>query len=133
MQPHRLVVLLSGGIASGKSLVSERFASLGADVVDTDVIAREVVQPGEAGLEGIREAFGEDFLNDEGQLDRPKMRQAIFEDASLRAVLESILHPLIHEQALKQIATGSASYAILVVPLLRENGNYDWGQPHPDC
>jgi dephospho-CoA kinase len=116
-----LVVALTGGIASGKSAVSDRFAELGAPVVDTDVIAREVVEPGSDGLAEIEREFGRDVM-DGDSLDRAALRRRIFDDPEARARLERILHPRIAAEARRRVAALDAPYAILVVPLLVETG-----------
>lgn len=116
-----LVVALTGGIASGKTTVSDRFAELGAPVIDTDVIARDVVEPGSDGLAEIEREFGRDVLDGES-LDRAALRRRIFDDPDARARLERILHPRIAAEAERRIAALEAPYAILVVPLLVETG-----------
>ena len=120
------VIVMTGGIASGKSAVSDRFASLGVPVIDTDVIAREVVRPGEAALEEVVLAFGADILTAQGELDRPRMRELIFQDPERRKRLEAILHPAIAERARQRIRAARAPYCILVVPLLAETGLFSW-------
>jgi dephospho-CoA kinase len=116
-----MVVALTGGIASGKSAVSQRFAELGAPVVDTDVIAREVVEPGSSGLAEIEREFGRDVMDGDA-LDRAALRRRIFDDRAARARLERILHPRIAAEAERRIAALDAPYAVLVVPLLVETG-----------
>lgn len=116
-----MVVALTGGIASGKSAVSQRFAELGAPVVDTDVIAREVVEPGSSGLAEIEREFGRDVMDGDA-LDRAALRRRIFDDRAARARLERILHPRIAAEAERRIAALNAPYAVLVVPLLVETG-----------
>lgn len=118
-----MVVALTGGIASGKSAVSQRFAELGAPVVDTDVIAREVVEPGSSGLAEIEREFGRDVMDGDA-LDRAALRRRIFEDPTARARLERILHPRIAAEAERRIAALDAPYAVLVVPLLVETGRF---------
>ena len=109
---------LTGGIASGKSMVADRLAALGADVVDTDVIAREVVEPGSPALAEIAREFGDAVITEDGTLDRPTMRRIIFSDDDARRRLEAILHPKIRERALTQAAEGRGAYQVIVVPLL---------------
>ncbi|MGI9271717.1 MAG: dephospho-CoA kinase [Woeseiaceae bacterium] len=109
---------LTGGIASGKSTVADLFARLGITVVDTDVIARELVQLGRPALDEIREAFGDTVFSDNGTLDRGAMRQRIFSDSSARRQLEEILHPRIQEETLRQAEAGDGDYLLIVVPLL---------------
>lgn len=122
-QPY--CVGLTGGIASGKSAAAERFAELGAEVVDTDRIARELTQPGGAALGAIVDAFGAEALDPAGALDRRAMRARVFADADARQRLEAILHPLIRAEAQRRVAASTAPYVILVVPLLVESGQYD--------
>ncbi len=95
-------------------------AELGAGVVDTDDVAREVVEPGEAGLEAIEREFGADVLLETGELDRATMRKLVFRDARARARLEAILHPLIRERTLARVDELDSPYAVIVVPLLVE-------------
>jgi dephospho-CoA kinase len=116
------VIALTGGIASGKTAVSDRFASRGATVVDTDRIARDVVQPGRPGLNGLIEVFGEAIVDASGHLNRPVLRERIFADASARARVNAVLHPLIEAAAREAIADADGPYVILVVPLLVETG-----------
>ncbi|MGI9259663.1 MAG: dephospho-CoA kinase [Gammaproteobacteria bacterium] len=111
---------LTGGIASGKTTVAEMLAELGAGVVDTDDIAREVVEPGEAGLKSIEREFGSDVLLETGELDRVTMRKLVFQDADARSRLEAILHPLIRERTLAKADELDSPYAVIVVPLLVE-------------
>jgi len=113
-----LTIGLTGGIASGKTTVSDHFAELGAAIIDTDVIAREVVEPGQPALEEIREAFGDDAIGPDGRLDRAAMRKIVFDDAAARERLEGILHPRIGEATMRQAASATGDYLIIVVPLL---------------
>jgi len=117
-----LRVGLTGGIASGKSTVAELFAALGAPIVDTDVVAREVVAPGTPGLEEVRAAFGEAVITASGELDRRAVRRLVFSDPERRRRLEAILHPRIRAQTLARIESIDAPYVIVVVPLLVETG-----------
>jgi len=113
---------LTGGIASGKSLVADVFAGFGIPVIDTDEIAREVVEPGRPALQEIRRAFGDDFLGPDGTLDRRRMRQLIFVDESRRADLEAIVHPRIRHETVVRAGQAGGPYQVLVVPLLVETG-----------
>ena len=115
------IVGLTGGIASGKSLVADLFAERGVAVVDTDIVAREVVEPGSPALGVIRAAFGDAVIAADGSLDRAVMRDIVFSDAQKRRELESILHPRIREASFKQVAAASGPYVIVVVPLLYES------------
>ena len=121
-----LKVGLTGGIGSGKTAASDYFASLGVPVIDTDIIARTLVQPDSPALQRILDEFGKHLLNEKGQLDRAKLAQYIFNDATKRRRLEAILHPLITQQMQQQLAaltaTEQPSYVIIVIPLLLETG-----------
>lgn len=120
-----LVIALTGGIASGKTAVSDRFAARGIPVVDTDRIAREVVAPGTTGLAEVAAAFGKGILDAEGRLDRNALRKRIFGDAEDRERLEAILHPQIERAARAAVDAADGPYVILVVPLLVETGLFD--------
>lgn len=109
---------LTGGIASGKSTVAEMFADLGVPVIDTDIIAREVVQAGEPALDEIRARFGEQVIDSSGTLDRSALRKLIFSDTDARLDLETILHPRIGAETRRQSAVASGPYQLIVVPLL---------------
>jgi len=120
------VVALTGGIASGKTAVSDRFAALGVPVIDTDVIAHQVVALGEPALEEIRLAFGDDVLLPDGNLHRSKLREIIFSDGAAKRKLEAILHPAIRAKVQEEIAAVTADYCVVVIPLFTESGAYDW-------
>lgn len=122
-----LTVALTGGIASGKTTVSRLFEKLGAPVIDTDVIARQLVEPGQPALGRIVEHFGQTVLRADGTLDRGRLRARIFERPSERRALENILHPAIHHAALERLKQLDSPYVILVIPLLTESRD-DWGQ-----
>ena len=111
-------VALTGGIASGKSTVADMFGDLGVAIIDTDIIAREVVEPGEPALEEIRERFGDEVVNADGSLDRRALRRRVFADDEARADLEAILHPRIGAETRRQSDAANGPYQILVVPLL---------------
>jgi dephospho-CoA kinase len=117
-----LVVGLTGGIGSGKSAVADAFARLGAPVVDTDAIAHELSAPGAPGQRAVAAAFGPAAVAGDGSLDRGWLREQAFSDPQFRAKLESLLHPLIREEADRRMATWLAPYGLLVVPLLLERG-----------
>ncbi len=112
---------LTGGIASGKSTIAGLFAELGAVVIDTDAIAREVVMPGQPGLSEVREAFGESVMSGDGTLDRAALRQLVFADDDRRKQLEAILHPRIREETYRQSNQASGEYQLIVIPLLAES------------
>lgn len=117
----RLVVGLTGGVASGKSAACERFAALGVPIIDADRIARDVVQPGEPALETLVAAFGDTILTPDGGLDRSAMRQRVFADDHDRRRLEAIIHPYVRERMRQQLAACTAAYVIMAVPLLLES------------
>lgn len=116
------VVGVTGGIGSGKSTVCEEFAALGAPVIDTDQVAREVVACGSPGLAALVAAFGEDILSAEGELDRRRMRQQVFAKPALRQQLEAILHPLIRVGTQAKIDAAGYPYCLVCIPLLVERG-----------
>lgn len=120
-----LLIALTGGIASGKSAVAELFARHGAPVLDTDQIARDVVEPGTAALDRLVEAFGASILDAAGRLDRPRMRQRVFADPGERRLLESITHPAIRDELVRRSAAAAGDYQVHVIPLLVETGRSD--------
>ena len=124
--PRALTVGLTGGIASGKTAVSDRFARLGVPVIDTDLIAREVVQPGQPSLAKVVAAFGHDIVDDAGQLRRRRLREIIFSDPEKQDLLEGILHPAIRAETRNRVHRVEAPYCIVVIPLLAESGQFDW-------
>ena len=113
---------LTGGIASGKSTVADLFAGLGATVIDTDRIARDVVAPGTPSLAALTRALGRGILGPDGSLDRHQLRGRIFNDAATRRVVEGILHPAIISELTRQAKAASGPYQLLVIPLLVEGG-----------
>lgn len=115
------IIGLTGGIGCGKTTVTQLFTELGVQHVDADVVARDVVQPGTACLAAIRDKFGSEILQADGNLDRAALRQRIFSDASAKAWLEQLLHPAIRQQLLQQLAACNSAYVLLVAPLLLEN------------
>jgi dephospho-CoA kinase len=115
------LIALTGGIASGKTAVAQLFAKLGVPVLDTDQIARDVVEPGSPVLARIARDFGQDILDTAGRLDRGRMRERIFSDPSERKKLESILHPAIREELWRRSAEAQGAYQIHVIPLLVES------------
>src|SRR5690606_39234108 len=119
-------VALTGGVASGKTEVERRFAALGAHVIDADVVARELVEPGGPALDAIVHAFGAEVLDRAGGLDRAAMRKRVFADADARTRLEAILHPRIREILRQRSDAILDGYALLVIPLLVESGEYTW-------
>lgn len=125
------VIGLTGGIASGKSTVARLLAERGGAIVDADVIAREVVAPGEPALTEIAEAFGPETIAADGTLNRPALGRIVFGDDAARARLNAITHPRVRERMREQVAALEAQatpprFAVLVVPLLFES-THDWG------
>jgi dephospho-CoA kinase len=116
---------LTGGIASGKSTVARLFESRGVPVLDTDQIAREVVEPGQSALAAVVSAFGPGVLASDGRLDRPALRSRVFTDAEARRKLESILHPAIRAELARRSALAGGPYQVWVIPLLVEGGRID--------
>ncbi|MNQ83730.1 Dephospho-CoA kinase [compost metagenome] len=115
------VVAITGGIGSGKTTVANQFAALGIEVVDADLIAREVVEPGTPALTAIASHFGPGILDEQGRLDRRALRERIFSDPAAKSWLNALLHPIIRSEMLRQCAAASSPYCLLVVPLLVEN------------
>ncbi len=113
---------LTGGIGSGKSAASDYFQRLGIVVVDADIVAREVVQPGQPAWNAIREHFGPDALQADGQLNRAWLRQIVFSDPQQRRWLEQQTHPRIRDSIIQQLQQAQSPYAILASPLLFESG-----------
>ena len=117
-----LVIGLTGGIASGKTTVANLFEQeFGIEIVDADVVARQVVEPGSAGLEQITQHFGPEVVEADGTLNRARLREIIFADPSQKEWLNNLLHPMIREQMLQQLETVQSDYALLVIPLMVEN------------
>jgi dephospho-CoA kinase len=115
------IVGLTGGIGSGKTTVADLFHELGVQSVDADLVAREVVLPGEPALDAIVSHFGNGILQHNGQLDRAALRARIFADAAEKQWLNQLLHPLIRQRLLLQLQDCSSAYALLIAPLLLEN------------
>lgn len=118
---------LTGGIGSGKTAAAEHFRELGAGIIDTDAIAHELTAAGGGAIEPVRQAFGVTLLTPVGALDRAAMRRRVFADPTARKQLEAILHPLIRSECevrLSRLASADFPYAVLVVPLLLEAGDY---------
>lgn len=119
-------VALTGGIASGKSAVEQRFAARGIEIIDADQVAREVVAIGTPGLAEIADAFGTGVLAADGSLDRQKMRRHVFTDAASRRRLEAIIHPRVRRAMMQHAGEVRSAYGMLVIPLFVESGEYDW-------
>jgi dephospho-CoA kinase len=120
---------LTGGIASGKSAVAERFAARGIAVADADVVAREIVEPGQPALAEVAALFGDGMLQPDGRLDRAALRRRVFGDESARRELEAILHPPIRMALRERCLAAAGDYALVAIPLLAEGGGrvaYPW-------
>ncbi|MGR4019418.1 dephospho-CoA kinase [Vibrio harveyi] len=116
------VIGLTGGIASGKTTVANLFKQqFKIDIVDADIVAREVVEPGTPGLNAIIEHFGTDIVRDDQTLDRAKLREKIFSNPEEKAWMNGLLHPMIREKMIEDLEQVTSDYALLVVPLLVEN------------
>lgn len=116
------IVGLTGGIGCGKTTISELFKAYGVPVIDADIVAREVVKPGSPCLSAIADHFGANILLDNGELNRSLLRQIVFTQVEEKAWLDNLLHPAIRQQILAELAAVNSAYAILVAPLLLENG-----------
>jgi dephospho-CoA kinase len=116
---------LTGGIASGKTTVANLFAARGVPVLDTDQIARDVVEPGQPALAQVVAAFGPDMLGQDGRLDRPRLRARVFADPDSRQRLEAILHPAIRAELARRAEAAGGPYQVWVIPLLVEGGQVD--------
>lgn len=116
------VVGLTGGIGSGKTAVTRCFENLDVSVVDADIVAREVVAAGTPALQKIAERFGNDILLSDGNLNRARLREIVFQEPTQRHWLEQLTHPLIRERIIHQLQQAKSAYAILVSPLLIESG-----------
>ncbi|WP_245921665.1 dephospho-CoA kinase [Bowmanella denitrificans] len=116
-----MIIGLTGGIGSGKSKVSDLFAAKGIEIIDADILAREVVEPGAPALAKIAQHFGKDMLQADGQLDRRALRQRIFSHPQDKTWLNELLHPLIRQLMQERTAAARSPYCILAIPLLVEN------------
>ncbi|MGR5449567.1 dephospho-CoA kinase [Vibrio sp. PNB22_3_1] len=116
------VIGLTGGIASGKTTVANLFKQqFHIDIVDADIVAREVVEPGTSGLNAIISHFGDNIVHDDQTLNRAKLREKIFSNPEEKAWLNALLHPMIREKMMEDLEQVTSDYALLVVPLLFEN------------
>ncbi len=120
-----LIIGLTGGIGSGKSTVATLFAQRGVPVVDTDQLARDLVEPGQPALGNIVAIFGQEFIDARGRLDRARLREHVFTDTRARRQLEAILHPRIRVAVMDWLHTQDAPYVIIEVPLLLEGNLTD--------
>lgn len=116
-----LIIGVTGGIGAGKTAVTDEFEKLGIEVVDADVIARQVVEPNTPALKKIVDTFGEDIIDAAGHLRRAKLRELIFSDQNAKQKLNSIMHPAIRERLLDELTHATSPYVILSAPLLLEN------------
>lgn len=119
-----LTLGLTGGIGSGKSAASQWFETQGINVVDADIVAREIVEKGQPALAQIQSAFGDWVLLESGELNRKALREHIFQHPSARQQLEEITHPAIRQSIIEQLAQASSPYVILVSPLLFETNQH---------
>ncbi|AMH13303.1 dephospho-CoA kinase [Citrobacter sp. FDAARGOS_156] len=120
----RYTVALTGGIGSGKSTVANAFADLGINIIDADIIARQVVEPGTPALKAIAEHFGSEVIATDGSLQRRILRERIFSDPDEKKWLNALLHPLIQQETQHQFQQATSPYLLWVVPLLVENALY---------
>mgnify|MGYP005982705825 FL=1 len=118
-------VALTGGIGSGKSTVADAFSCLGINVIDADILARQVVEPGTPALAAIAERFGQHILTEEGALNRRALRERIFAQPEDKTWLNALLHPLIQQETQRQLRQATSPYVLWVVPLLVENKLYE--------
>lgn len=121
----KLIIGLTGGIGSGKTAASDWFANQGIDIVDADVVARIVVEPGQPALAEIKTTFGDWTLQADGSLDRAALRQHIFSHPEARQQLEAITHPRIRQEIIRQLQASTSSYSMLVSPLLIESKQHE--------
>ncbi len=118
---------LTGGIGSGKTAISDLLGALGAGIIDTDLISHQITAPGGKAISLITKAFGAEFINAQGALNRPKIRTLVFEDPQARQILEQITHPLIRQETAKkafELVKLGVPYLVFVVPLLIESGSW---------
>lgn len=120
-----LIIGLTGGIGSGKTAASDWFARQGIDVVDADVVARMIVEPGQPALADIKSTFGDWVLQTDGTLDRTALRQHIFKHPEARQQLEALTHPRIRQEIISQLAASTSIYTLLVSPLLIESRQHE--------
>jgi len=123
-----IIIGLTGGIGSGKTTVSNLFSELGITVVDADIAAREVVEPGSTALKEIQAHFGDGTINPDGSLNRQALREQVFNNETERHWLEALLHPLIKKRLERQLKTTHSMYAILSSPLLLETDQHQLTQ-----
>ncbi|MDF2940179.1 MAG: coaE [Gammaproteobacteria bacterium] len=120
----KFIIGLTGGIGSGKSTVANLFAELGIELIDADIIAREVVAPHSPALNEIVTHFGSVVLNQDSSLNRKALREKVFQDPVSRIWLENLLHPLIRKEIIRQSLSAQSPYCIAVIPLLKSREDY---------
>lgn len=118
-----LKIGLTGGIGCGKSTVCQRFAEFGVPIIDADLIARQLVEPGCTALQQIADVFGAEMLNADGGLNRGKLREAVFADSAKKQRLDAIMHPLVYQRIAADVGGLQAHYCVIAVPLLLESKN----------
>jgi dephospho-CoA kinase len=119
-------IAVTGGIASGKSEVTRRFEARGVEVLDADLVSRELVEPGQPALAEIAARFGAGVLDPQGRLERRRLREIVFADPAARRDLEAILHPRVRRTLQARAAQARGPYVLLAIPLLVESGHYPW-------
>lgn len=119
-------IAVTGGIASGKSEVTRRFEARGIEVIDADLVSRELVEPGQPALAEIVQRFGPGVIDASGRLDRRALRSIVFADPAARRDLEAILHPRVRATLRDRAADASGPFVLLAIPLLVESGDYAW-------
>ena len=117
----KFIVGLTGGIGSGKTTIANMFVALGIDIIDADIIARQVVQPNSKALQAIAQHFGSEFISQDGELNRALLRTEVFSHEKSKLWLNNLLHPLIRQTLLDEIESSQSRYCMLVAPLLLEN------------
>jgi len=121
---QKLIIGLTGGIGSGKTAVSDRFKAFGIHIVDADIAARTVVEPNKAAWHDIKDFFGPEILLADQTLNRAWLRQQVFADSEKRKALETFTHPRIRDEIIRDLASSTSAYTILVSPLLIESGQF---------
>lgn len=124
----KLIIGLTGGIGSGKTAASDYLASKGIEVVDADLVSRQVVEPGQPALKEIQARFGDSVIQQDGQLDRRALREIVFADPASRKDLEAITHPAIGAEIFRQLQEAKSPYVLLVSPLLLETSQHQMAQ-----
>jgi len=123
-----MIIGLTGGIGSGKSAAANFFQNEGISVIDTDQLARKVIEKDTPGYSKVVDSFGANILDNNDSIDRAKLREAVFHDSEKRKILESITHPLVRELMVQKISSSTSPYSIIMVPLIFETNsakNYD--------